>query len=291
MSSKRPIKNIPLNHLHDRKIGIQVYKINNEDPLNDHHMMRFTHRDSYYIFYIQQQGTVSMFVDFKEILIEGNAMGYILPGQVHYASHIKNVKAWSLAIDANLVNSKNKAQLEESLMHRSIKPLKTAQNEIMVSFLKLMDKTINYQKIHCDLPTTNLVLVDGFLTLFNQFYFEDSNVQPATQENRASMLSSQFRALVRAQYKTIKKPKDYAEILNVSTSYLNESLKGHTGFSLTYWIQQEVFIEAKRLLFYTDNTIKEIAYELGFHDHTYFSRLFQKTTAESPSSFRKRYRE
>lgn len=291
MPSKKTIKNIPLHHLNDSKIGIQVYKINHDDPLNDHQLIRLTHRDSYYIFYIQQQGAVSMFVDFKEILIEDNAMGYILPGQVHYANNVKNVKAWSLAIDADLVNSKNKIQLEESLMHRSIKALKPEQNDIMVTFLKLIDKTINYQKSQFDFPTTNLLLVEGFLSLFNQFYFENSTAQPATTENRTSILSSQFRALVRAHYKTIKEPKTYAEILNVSTAYLNDSIKGNTGFSLTYWIQQEIFIEAKRLLFYTDNSIKEIAYELGFHDHRYFSRLFHKTTAESPTSFRKRYRE
>jgi AraC-like DNA-binding protein len=49
--------------------------------------------------------------------------------------------------------------------------------------------------------------------------------------------------------------------------------------------------EAKRLLYYTELDIKEIAFKLGYDDHTYFSRLFSKTVSMSPSAFRNKFHE
>ncbi|GAB3921275.1 helix-turn-helix domain-containing protein [Mucilaginibacter myungsuensis] len=46
--------------------------------------------------------------------------------------------------------------------------------------------------------------------------------------------------------------------------------------------------EARRLITYSSRTVREIAYDLGFEDDKYFSRLFKKTTGKSPGSYRKR---
>jgi AraC-like DNA-binding protein len=52
-------------------------------------------------------------------------------------------------------------------------------------------------------------------------------------------------------------------------------------------IQNRVILEAKRLLYYTDKSAKEIAFELGFEDAAYFSNFFKKHTSLSPSLFKK----
>lgn len=70
-------------------------------------------------------------------------------------------------------------------------------------------------------------------------------------------------------------------------SYLNDTVKAVTGFSLSYFIQQEILAEAQRLLFYTELSIKEIADRLGYEDPKYFIRFFGKGKGESPSLFRK----
>ena len=89
----------------------------------------------------------------------------------------------------------------------------------------------------------------------------------------------------------MKSPAEYAAALNLSLSYLNEAVKACTGFAVSYWIQYEVILEAKRLLYHTDYNVKEIANELGYEDHAYFSRLFKKMVVQTPVEFRRRYRE
>ena len=75
-------------------------------------------------------------------------------------------------------------------------------------------------------------------------------------------------------------------MLNISTGYLNEAIKGVTGSTVSYWIRQEVFTEAKRLLYHSDAAVKEIAYELGFSDHSYFIRSFRRAYGLTPLKFR-----
>lgn len=45
-------------------------------------------------------------------------------------------------------------------------------------------------------------------------------------------------------------------------------------------------LEAKRLLLFTDKQAQEIAFELGYDDPAYFSRLFKKYIGVSPLDFR-----
>jgi YesN/AraC family two-component response regulator len=47
-------------------------------------------------------------------------------------------------------------------------------------------------------------------------------------------------------------------------------------------------LEAKRLLFHSSKSVKEIAHDLGYEDHSYFSRLFNKSTGMTALAFRKK---
>ena len=103
-------------------------------------------------------------------------------------------------------------------------------------------------------------------------------------------LRSQFKNLLTNEIREVKSPEAYAAKLNISEAYLSETLKKTTGFPPSYWIQQEVVMEAKRLLYHSDLTVKEISHALGYTDHSYFSRLFTKITGISALTFRKQYR-
>ena len=52
------------------------------------------------------------------------------------------------------------------------------------------------------------------------------------------------------------------------------------------FIRERILLEAKRLLVYSDKSIKEIAYEIGFEDIQSFSRFFKGKENKSPSEYR-----
>jgi len=45
-------------------------------------------------------------------------------------------------------------------------------------------------------------------------------------------------------------------------------------------------LEAKRLLYNTGMSVKEIAFNLGFKDSSYFIRFFKRMTSVTPLSYR-----
>jgi AraC-like DNA-binding protein len=80
-------------------------------------------------------------------------------------------------------------------------------------------------------------------------------------------------------------------MLHISEPYLNEALKKTTGSTVSFWIKFRMLTEAKRLLYFTDLNVKQIAGELGFENHSYFSHLFYKETGMTALGFRRQFKE
>lgn len=79
---------------------------------------------------------------------------------------------------------------------------------------------------------------------------------------------------------------DLAKRLNVSARYLTDLLKVETGKTAIELIHIALINEAKNRLRKKDKTVSQIAYELGFENMSYFTRLFKKETGMLPSSYK-----
>lgn len=247
------------------------------------------HRDSHYIFTCMESGHVRMMVDFKTIEAKDSTIFCVLPGQVHQGLLMKEVCGWFVAVKAELVPDSVRSFFDESL--GEIQPLSMDK-----SLVKKINTTAGL--LHAAYTNEMLSTKEGFLvvqSLLNAFLgmfaliYSQKSISPASGENRALQLSRAFRSLVRKDFKTMKSPSEYAEALNITRGYLTEAVREITGKPAQHWIHQEILIEAKRLLVFTNLSVKEVAYELGYSDHTYFSRLFSKLEDQSPSEFRNQH--
>jgi AraC-like DNA-binding protein len=119
-----------------------------------------------------------------------------------------------------------------------------------------------------------------------EFYRKQQLVPP---DKRLTDIVCRFKSLLHENLNDKKNPSQYADMLCITPQYLNKVVKKVTGFTASYWIQHEIILEAKRLLFYTNKSVKEIAFQLGYEDHAYFTRLFSKVCSMSPTQFRDNY--
>jgi AraC-like DNA-binding protein len=77
----------------------------------------------------------------------------------------------------------------------------------------------------------------------------------------------------------------YAKSLHMHPKRLNELTIALSGVTSHGLISRRVITEAKRELFYSEQSIKEIAYGLGFEDVSYFGKFFKKHTGQTPGQF------
>lgn len=83
-----------------------------------------------------------------------------------------------------------------------------------------------------------------------------------------------------------KKVGFYAEKLNITPRKLGETIKSVLNKSTTDVIAERLLIACKRKLLYSNNTIAEVAYLLGFEDNSYFTKFFKKLTSLTPKAYR-----
>jgi YesN/AraC family two-component response regulator len=108
----------------------------------------------------------------------------------------------------------------------------------------------------------------------------------AVVASKEPFILQNLKNYIEHHFKTKHSPSDYAGLLNISTKALAKITKKHFNKTLTDLISERIVIEAKRELYLTNKSIKEIAYRLGYEDEYYFSRFFKNNTAISPQMYR-----
>ena len=95
-----------------------------------------------------------------------------------------------------------------------------------------------------------------------------------------------FNLLVENNYRTLHRVSDYAALLHKAPKTLANLFAAHGERTPLQVIQERIVIEAKRLLLYTDKSVKQIGGDLGFTDAATFSRFFKGIVSTSPLEFR-----
>lgn len=245
------------------------------------------HRDDHYVFYVQDHGYTELLIDFEHVRLEGIVAGYIRPGQIHHYIG-RYSSGYFIAADPSVLDNHSRMIFEYEQPSRQYLNL-TASSPILQCMHLLLD-TVNQPLHHPVQLNVQRSLVQAFTGMFAAALAKEHG-HSSKPQSRADGILVEFRKLVKEHFLMAKSAGQYALMLNISTAYLNEVVKQQTGFTASYWIQQEILLEARRLLVHTDLSAKEIAYRTGYEDPTYFSRLFKKVTGSSPLDFRARHRE
>ena len=146
-------------------------------------------------------------------------------------------------------------------------------------FIEELKTTDNIQKDMLLMLLKRLIIT--ITRLASEKYIPD----PKLQDDRLDLFRK-FNLLVEGNYRTEHGVNYYAQRLNKSPKTLSNIFALYNQKTPSQVIQARILIEAKRLLYYTKKTIKQITYELGFEDPAYFSNFFKRHAAMSPLEFR-----
>ena len=278
---------IPVNQFGDETgSGISIERLSFED-LPDLGEWEQPERHDRHSFFLVEKGSVTIEIDFERYQIISPAMIYMHPDQVHRIIGFENVTVCAWAI-TNEALTPQYLQLLERISPAAQVQLTPETFELLSEAVSLCMKIADRRKdqfYHSLLKTQGNTLVG----LVIASYAERS--KPTDKLSRAEVITKAFREALAHHFIRLKRPSDYAEKLHLSIPYLNECVKAITGQPVSHHIQERVVLEAKRLLYHSDYSLKEIAAGLGYDDYPYFSKLFTKIAGIAPLTFRQKNRD
>ncbi len=230
-------------------------------------------------------------IDFNTYTLDKQQIYFIAPGQVHQVIEDKASTGFSMVFSHQfLVENAIPLSFIERLNlfqnYGDTPPLKTTTQE----FEKITDYAEQiFDTFHQNTPYKFMAigaLLKLLLIACNNSCTLDRAATDAEQigEN----LIRAFKKSVEQNYKSQHTTAFYAEALHITPDHLNRTLKVKMGKTAKDYLTTRLITEAKRLLYFSDLTNKEIAYHLGFNQPGNFSAFFKNYTKVSPSAFRKR---
>lgn len=128
------------------------------------------------------------------------------------------------------------------------------------------------------------MLLKRFIILSTRLY-KQQNCFIALDTNETDTIR-EYNFLVEQHFKTKHTVAEYADLLHKSPKTLSNIFKKLSSKTPLQFIKDRRMLEARRLLTYTDKTVSEIGYELGFSDLQSFSRFFKNEEGISPIDFK-----
>jgi len=107
----------------------------------------------------------------------------------------------------------------------------------------------------------------------------------SVQQTRAQEIVEKAKAFIEASIPTVFDLERLGAEVRLSQAQLNEVFKAYTGMTPYQYCIHAKINRAKEILSSGESSVKEIAWQVGFDDQYYFSRLFKKKTGSSPSQW------
>ncbi|EGG47083.1 transcriptional regulator [Streptomyces griseoaurantiacus M045] len=109
---------------------------------------------------------------------------------------------------------------------------------------------------------------------------------PVTRPVPASRTFARFHAVVERDHAVTRRVEDHAAALGYSPRTLTRARLAATGRTAEQYVDDRVLLEAKRLLWHSGLTAKEVADRLGFTDAGDFTKFFRLRRGVTPGTFR-----
>jgi AraC family transcriptional regulator, transcriptional activator of pobA len=247
------------------------------------------HRHDYYTILIINKAKGLHKIDFNTYNLSHKQVFFVAPGQVHqvieneisvgFAMTFSNQFLIQNSIPLSFIASLN---LFQNYGHSP--PLKpsTAQFDAIILFANQIYGLFNSE------AKMKSLSIGAFLKLLLIECNNICSINPIESDidSTGDNLIRAFKNEVDKNFKKEHSTTFYAANLHITPDHLNRTFKAKIGKTAKEYIQARIVTEAKRLLYFTGLSNKEIAYELGFNEPANFSAFFKKNTNISPSKFR-----
>ncbi|MDB5119401.1 MAG: helix-turn-helix protein [Sphingobacteriales bacterium] len=246
------------------------------------------HKHNYFVIVWVKKGSGVHLIDLDRYDVHDNTIYCISPGQIHLLKLEDKIDGFVISFtnDFLCLTEENFDLLFNSgLFYTSAhSPVISVDAEMQE---ELDDVCHRMLKEYGNFFLLRSEILRGYLKIFLIHLTRQFQTVVTQQTSKNVELVKNFFSLLEKSFSTKKMVTDYAADLNVSPNYLNEIIKKKSGIPASDHIKNRIVLEAKRHAAYSDVSMKEVAYSLGFDDVAHFSKYFKNTTGINFSDFKK----
>jgi AraC family transcriptional activator of pobA len=248
---------------------------------SDDHYFNGIHRHDFYEFlwFTDVRPKQNHFIDFVKYPISKNQLFLLLPDQIHNIDRQDKV-GFLFAMSKNF--------FERFIDGDSFRLFRQSVNFSVIipdSQVSLYHKLLELIQFEYD-GERRPVILDSYLRSW--FLHCISLQKEISADETGDLRMHVLMQSVENNFREQRSAAFYANELSLSPKRLNELTKEFFGKTINQIINDRLILEAKREISYCRKSIKEISYELGFSEPSYFTRFFGKQTGNTPEDFRKK---
>jgi AraC family transcriptional activator of pobA len=253
------------------------------------------HRQNFYTIVLVQSAEGEHLIDFTTYKIQPNTIYFISQEQIYHVKLKPNPRGFMLMFNDDFliqsgIYTEFMTQLSFFYTVNSNEPLQITEeiSKLYHQIVKaLYRETEKFDEFTNEITGTLLKLF--FLGCQRIYKTHHEILMTNANINRAFSIVQEFKMLVNLHFATKHKVSDYATLMNLTGSYLNQTIKQEIDATPKDLITQRIMLEAKKLALFTEMSAKDIATSLGFDDPAHFSKLFKNTEKINFSNFRENY--
>ncbi|MGL5912661.1 MAG: AraC family transcriptional regulator [Bacteroidales bacterium] len=243
------------------------------------------HRTDFYeIIFIESGESVQM-LDFAPIQVSKGQILFIGKNQV-VRFDTSTSYSGKIALFTDMFFSRVDCEVSRMKLQNLFSPftgnMPIVANEVLNSLFSLLQQEFNatHDGFQADLIHS---LLNAFLIETARQSLNESNIS----KGKDYAIALQFSKLVEEHYHTLRKVNDYLDIMRITAKPLSKALQSTIGKTPKQYLDERILLEAKRLLVYSNESIKEVSFLLNFDEATNFSKFFREQTGLSPAEFKK----
>ena len=250
------------------------------------------HTHSFYTVIWFQGGTGVHYADFDEYEVKPGTVFFISPGQLHTfdANHEQTgyVLEFGQEFLQDEVTSESLFLKYDVFNAYDTLPYRTIDREGSENLQHIVD-AIQQEELRNGLFAHHdylAMLVRLFLITVQRYHRHDESHQALSITSPQHRHFVKFRQLLEQHYRQIHSVGQYAKMLGISSRTLTSCTLECSNQTPLQLINARLTLEAKRLLRFTHLSSKEVGYQLGFEDPSYFVKVFKQKTGQLPLEFR-----
>ena len=249
-------------------------------------------RNNYFSLIWVQEGNGRIKADFAEYDFEENSLFAFSPYQPYMIESANSIKGIAIYFHSEffcIYKHHKEVSCNGVLYNNVYQPPFVAVDKASASTFQMLCDQIKTEMQNPALAQYELLVSYLKIFLITASRLKTQQNPKAAEEvkdNKEPFILQKLKDAIEENFKTKHAPADYAAMLYITPKALAKITKSYFNKTLSSLINERIIIEAKRELYLTDKTVKEIAYELGYEDEYYFSRFFKVNADVSPQLYR-----